>query len=123
MCVPAQTREPSSRTMNPSNTSFLATILQKRGFSAEFFGSALGALAVVRSKARGLLIANDTSTGDFGGDYATGVRMLTMNSGEEIEHSYREERLLALLQKRQKLPATSNLCPISKFKFQQPGIS
>jgi hypothetical protein len=111
MCVPAQTHKPSSRTMNPSNTFFLATILQNRGFSAEFFGSAQEALAVARLKALGLLVANDTSPGDFGGNCATQMRMLTMNSGEEIEHSYHEERLLALLQRRHKLPATSNLMP------------
>ena len=90
------------------NASFLATVLQKNGFSAEFFGSAQEALAASQSKALDLLVSDLTSSGDCGDDCATQMRMLTMNSGQNIDQAYHEERLLALLQRRQKLPATSN---------------
>lgn len=93
------------------NASFLATILQKSGFSAEFFGSAQEALAVARSKALRVLVAGDASTRGSGRDCATQVRTLTMNSGQEIDHSYHEDRLLALLQRRQQLAATPSLMP------------
>jgi CheY-like chemotaxis protein len=106
---------PNPRTVvtddDPVNASFLATILQRRGFSAEFFGSAQEALAAARSKALGLLVAGDTNTGDSEGVCATQMRMLRMNDGQEIDYTYHEERLLALLQRRQKLPATSDLMP------------
>jgi hypothetical protein len=85
--------------------------LQKNGFSAEFFGSAQEALAAAQSKALDLLVSDLTSSGDFGDDCATQMRVLTTNSGEEIDDAYQEERLLALLHRRQKLPATSNQIP------------
>jgi CheY-like chemotaxis protein len=99
------------------NASLLATILQKNGFSAEFFGSAQEALAAAQSKALDLLVSDHTGSGNFGDDCATQMRMMTMNSGQEIDHAYQEERLLALLQKRQRLPATSTLMPDLEVEF------
>jgi hypothetical protein len=42
---------------------------------------------------------------------ASQMRMITMNRSQEIDHAYHEERLLVLLARRQKLPATSNQMP------------
>jgi hypothetical protein len=39
------------------------------------------------------------------------MRMITMNRSQEIDHAYHEERLVVLLARRQKLPATSNQMP------------
>jgi CheY-like chemotaxis protein len=90
----------------PVNASFLATILQRNGLYAEFFCSPQEALADAQSKALDSLVSGVTSTGYFGG--CAQMRMLIKNGGQEIDHAYQEERLLALLQRRQKLPATSS---------------
>jgi hypothetical protein len=37
--------------------------------------------------------------------------MITMIRSQQIDHAYREESLLVLLARRQKLPATSNQMP------------
>jgi hypothetical protein len=91
--------------------STLANILRMNGFSAEFFTSPLEALTAARSKAPDLLVSEVTSPGIFGIDFATQMRMVTMNRSQEIDHAYHEERLLVLLARRQKLPATSNQMP------------
>ena len=94
----------------PVIASTLATILQMSGFSAEFFNSPLEALAAARSKAPDLLVS-DVTAGISGIDCASQMRMITMNRSQEIDHAYHEERLLVLLARRQKLPATSNQMP------------
>ena len=94
----------------PVIASTLATILQMSGFSAEFFTSPLEALTAARSKAPDLLVS-DVTTGISGIDCASQMRMITMNRSQEIDHAYHEERLLVLLARRRKLPATSNQMP------------
>jgi CheY-like chemotaxis protein len=92
--------------------STLATILQMSGFSAEFFTSPLEALTAARSKAPDLLVSDVTTLRPaFPGLIASQMRMITMNRSQEIDHAYHEERLLVLLARRQKLPATSNQMP------------
>jgi hypothetical protein len=95
----------------PLITSTLITILQMNGFSAEFFASPREALTAARSKAPDLLVSNVTSPGIFGIDFASQMRMITMNRSQEIDHAYHEERLLGLLARRQELPPTSHQMP------------
>lgn len=94
----------------PGTASSLLTLLQMSGFSAEFFTSPLEALTAARSKVPDLLLS-DVTTGISGSDCASQMRMITMNRSQEIDHAYHEERLLVLLARRQKLPATSNQMP------------
>jgi hypothetical protein len=44
------------------------------------------ALAAAQSKVLDLLLSDLTSSGDFGDDCVTQMRMLTTNSGQEIDH-------------------------------------
>ncbi len=95
----------------PLVASTLANILQMNGFSAEFFTSPLEALTAARSKAPELLVSDVTSPGISGSDSASQMRTVTVNRSREIDHAYHEERLLELLARRQKLPATSDQMP------------
>ncbi len=95
----------------PLIASALANILQMNGFSAEFFTGPLEALTAARSKAPELLVSGVSSPGISGIDFASQRRMVTMNRSREIDHAYHEERLLVLLARRPKLPATSDQMP------------